>query len=326
VVEAILFLARTGCQWRYLPERYPPWEAVWQQWRRWRKSGVWAKAMLRIAKLIRTRKGRTATPSMVMIDGQTVRGGRAGPTFHEKGGRGGRTNGAKRSIAIEILGLPLAVSVESARPHDVSAGRRLLATALPKLGTVQDVIADRGYRGMGKMAANNGLNLRIKAPPKGTSGFTPIAPLYKVEHRLRAPRPLAAAVALLRGLRRERPRLARGGLARLPVRSPAGRACLTSLLRRRALHPGAGHHGVMREPPPYFVRRLPATEARPGARFEVQVLYKSGRSRAEARFDEESIVEVEGVAIPEAVLEAARRQPPGQGDYVGRDGTSLPPF
>jgi putative transposase len=138
--------------------------------------------MLRIATLIRTRKGRTATPSMVMIDGQTVRGGRAGPTFHEKGGRGGRTNGAKRSIAIEILGLPLAVSVESARPHDVSAGRRLLATTVPELGTVQDVIADRGYRGLGKMAANNGLNLRIKAPPKGTSGFVPIAPLYRVEH------------------------------------------------------------------------------------------------------------------------------------------------
>ena len=68
--------------------------------------------MLRLGTLIRTRKGRTPTPSMVMIDGQTVRGGRAGPTFHEKGGRGGRTTGAKRSIAIEILGLPLAVSVE----------------------------------------------------------------------------------------------------------------------------------------------------------------------------------------------------------------------
>jgi transposase len=89
---------------------------------------------------------------------------------------------AKRSIAIEILGLPLAVSVESARPHDVSAGRRLLARALPELGTVRDVLADRGYRGLGKMAARNGLNLHIKAPPKGSSGFTPIRPLYKVEH------------------------------------------------------------------------------------------------------------------------------------------------
>jgi len=178
----ILFLARTGCQWRYLPAAYPPWEAVWQQWRRWRASGVWARAMTRIAALIRTKHGRTATPTMVMIDGQTVRGGRAGPTFHDKGGRGGRTNGAKRSIVIEILGLPLAVSVESAMPHDVSAGRRLLDATLPALGTVQAVVADRGYRGLGKMAAKRGIRLDIKAPPKGTVGFTPIRPLYKVEH------------------------------------------------------------------------------------------------------------------------------------------------
>ena len=182
VVHAILFIARTGCQWRYLPACYPPWEAVWQQWRRWRESGVWARAMERIAAIIRTKHGRSATPSMVMIDGQTVRGGRAGPTFHDKGGRGGRTNGAKRSIVIDILGLPLAGSVESARPHDVSAGRRLLGTTLPALGTVKAIVADRGYRGLGKMANKAQVKLDIKAPPKGTVGFTPIAPLYRVEH------------------------------------------------------------------------------------------------------------------------------------------------
>ena len=182
MVNAILFIARTGCQWRYLPACYPPWEAVWQQWRRWRASGVWARAMGRIAQIIRTKHGRAATPSMVMIDGQTVRGGRAGKTFHEKGGRGGRTNGAKRSVVIDILGLPLAVSVESARPHDVSAGRRLLDTTLPALGTVQAIVADRGYRGLGKMANKKRIRLDIKAPPKGTVGFTPIAPLYRVEH------------------------------------------------------------------------------------------------------------------------------------------------
>jgi putative transposase len=181
VVEAILFLARTGCQWRYLPACYPPWEAVWQQWRRWRASGVWARAMARIAALIRVKHGRSATPSMVMIDGQTVRGGRGGPTFHDKGGRGGRTNGAKRSIVIEILGLPLAVSVESARPHDVSAGRRLLGSTQPALGTVKAIVADRGYKGLGKMASKAQVKLEIKVPPKG-GGFTPIRPLYKVEH------------------------------------------------------------------------------------------------------------------------------------------------
>jgi len=160
--------------------------------------------MTRIATLIRKRHGRSAKPTMVMIDAQTVRGGRPGPTFHEAGGRGGRTNGTKRSIVIEILGLPLAVQVGSAKPHDVRSGRELLAKTLPEPRTVKAIVADRGCRGLNKMAAKKGVKLDIKAPPKGTVGFTPIAPLYRVEHtRLRAPGPLAAAVTLLRRIRRE---------------------------------------------------------------------------------------------------------------------------
>jgi len=124
--------------------------------------------MTRLTELIRTRHGRTEKPTMVMIDGQTVRGGRAGPTFHEKGGRGGRTNGTKRSIVIEILGLPLAVQVDSAKPHDVRSGRELLTKTLPALGSVKAIVADRGYRGPNKMAAKQGIVLDIKAPPKGT--------------------------------------------------------------------------------------------------------------------------------------------------------------
>lgn len=138
--------------------------------------------MEKIAEIIRTKHGRTATPSMVMIDGQTVRAGRAEPTLRDKGGRGGRTNGAKRSVVIDIHRLPLAVSVESTRPHDVSAGRRLLDTTLPALGTVRAIVADRGYRGLGKMATKKWIRLDIKAPPKGAGGFPPIAPLCRVEH------------------------------------------------------------------------------------------------------------------------------------------------
>jgi putative transposase len=182
MVDAMLFLARTGCQWRYLPARYGPWGAVWQQWLRWRNSGVWAIAMDRLARQIRVQHGRKPTPSMVMIDAQTVKGGRAGPTFHEAGGRGGRTVGAKRTVLIEIMGLPVAAEVESARPHDVSAGRRVLREALPALGTVTDVLADRGYRGLTKAAGKHGARVVIKAPAPGQSGFQPIAPLYKVEH------------------------------------------------------------------------------------------------------------------------------------------------
>ena len=201
IVSAILWLARTGCQWRYVPDRFPDWQAVWSQWRRWRDKGVWATAMRRLATRIRLRHKRKADPTMVMIDGQTVKGGRAGPTFHESGGRGGRTRGAKRTILIEILGLPLAVQVDSAKPHDVQSARRLLGPQLdprhPALPGPQAIVADRGYRGLGALAASHGLNLEIKVPPapallpprkpggkprRAPRAFTPLRPLYKVEN------------------------------------------------------------------------------------------------------------------------------------------------
>jgi hypothetical protein len=77
------------------------------------------------------------------VDAQTARGGRAGPTFHEAGGRGGHTIGAKRSILIEILGLPIAARVDPARPHDMKVGRELLADQLSALPGVQAIVADR---------------------------------------------------------------------------------------------------------------------------------------------------------------------------------------
>jgi len=173
MVDALLFMARTGIQWSYLPDRYPPWSAVWQQWRRWRANGVWARAMVLLAHAVRILKKRPSVqPSMVMIDAQVVRGGRFGPTFHNAGGRGGRTIGAKRSILIEILGLPLAVRVDPASPHDVKVGRELLADSLPALPRVQAILADRGYRGLARLAARKNITLDIKAPPPGTKGFS----------------------------------------------------------------------------------------------------------------------------------------------------------
>jgi len=82
VVDAILLLARTGCQWRYLPACYPPWEAVWQQWRRWRASGVWARAMAGIAAL-----GRGEAEHRHRDPGSPARGpGRVGPPARRQRG------------------------------------------------------------------------------------------------------------------------------------------------------------------------------------------------------------------------------------------------
>jgi transposase len=182
MVNAILYLARTGAPWRYLPREFGEWGAVWQQFRRWRDSGVWARAMTLLRRLVRFRRGRSPEPSMVMVDAQTVRGGRAGPSFHEAGGRGGRTIGAKRSVLVDITGSPVAVDVRSAKPHDLRAARELLTRELPTLGRLEAVVADRGYRGLARQLERQGIKLDIKQPPKGASRFVPIRPLVKVEH------------------------------------------------------------------------------------------------------------------------------------------------
>src|SRR5437867_1585464 len=63
MVDAMLFLGRTGCEWRYLPERYGSWGAVWQQWRRWRANGVWERAMARLVQVVRLKYERVPLPS-----------------------------------------------------------------------------------------------------------------------------------------------------------------------------------------------------------------------------------------------------------------------
>jgi putative transposase len=181
MVNAMLFLARTGCQWRYLPERYGAWGAVWQQWRRWRANGVWERAMLRLAAQVRVSHERAASPSMVMIDAQTVRGGRYGPTFHNAGGRGGRTIGTKRTLLVEILGLPVSARADPARPHDVRVGRELLRERLAELPRLRAVVADRADRGLRTLAARR-REPRHQGPAPRSARLHPIRPLYKIEH------------------------------------------------------------------------------------------------------------------------------------------------
>jgi transposase len=197
MVDAMLFLGRTSCQRRYLPERYPPWGTVWQQWRRWRANGVWERAMVRLAAQVRVRHEREPIPSMVMIDAQTVKGGRYGPTFHNAGGRGGRTIGTKRTILVEILGLPLSARADPARPHDVRAGRDLLHDSLAGLPRPGDrrrpwLSGPAQPRQPPQPAA------RHQGSAEGPGRLQADRPALQGRVPLRPARPLAATVALLR--------------------------------------------------------------------------------------------------------------------------------
>ena len=72
MVNAVLYQARTECQWRYLPAEFGPLGAVWQQFRRWRAKGGWVAAVDRLRRAARVKTGRDPEPSMVMLDSQTA--------------------------------------------------------------------------------------------------------------------------------------------------------------------------------------------------------------------------------------------------------------
>lgn len=76
----------------------------------------------------------------------------------------------------------MAATACSARPHDVTAARELLRDRVETLPRLRAIVGDRAYRGLTRLAARRGLALDVKAPPAGASGFTPIWPLYKIEH------------------------------------------------------------------------------------------------------------------------------------------------
>ena len=73
IVNAVLYVLRTGCQWRSLPHDFPPYTTVFEYFRRWRGSGVWEQANQALREQLRERMGRNKQPSAAIIDSQSVK-------------------------------------------------------------------------------------------------------------------------------------------------------------------------------------------------------------------------------------------------------------
>ena len=147
IINALLYLLRTGCQWRQLPHDLPPWQTVYYHQRKWQRSGLWKKMNKKLRETIRQQEGREPTPSAAIVDAQSVK------TTLVKGARGydagKKVTGRKRHIVVDTLGLLLVVLVTTADVQDKAGGKQLLTRlhqelALPRL---QLIWADGGYRG-----------------------------------------------------------------------------------------------------------------------------------------------------------------------------------
>ena len=187
VVDAMLYISHTGCQWRFLPESFGPWTRVWSQFRRWSRNGTWARALSVLHVAAREADGRgDAMPSMVVIDTHLARGAsNGGFTFHDRGGPYGRTKGAKRIVAVDVTGLPVGALVVPASTHENGTTELMLEHLAEQgaLGQLELVLVDGGVTAAAarSLGRDYGIEVRRVGWDDKQAVFRPIRHAWRVE-------------------------------------------------------------------------------------------------------------------------------------------------
>jgi putative transposase len=145
IVNALLYLSRTGCQWRMLPHDLPPWQKVYYYFKQWRNDGTLERINGELRTEIRLSVDKDAEPSAAIMDSQSVK------TTETSGIRGydagKKVNGIKRHLLVDTMGLVLTVVVLTASIQDRDGARTLLDKVKGKFPRLKKIWADGGYAG-----------------------------------------------------------------------------------------------------------------------------------------------------------------------------------
>ena len=183
VVDAILYILRTGCQWRYLPIDFPPKSTVWRYFDRWRHDGTLNLIHDRLRRKVRTMEKPYHPRTSASVDSQSVDTTSGG----EQRGRDNAKNvdGRKRHIVVDSMGLLLAVLVTGADVDDARAAAELFARLDGQpVGKVARMYADAKYHNFKLyewVEANARWDLAIVRRPEGSEGWVKLPIRWTVE-------------------------------------------------------------------------------------------------------------------------------------------------
>lgn len=183
IVNAIRYQGRTGVQWQYLPHDLPPKSATYYYFAKWRDDGT-DQAIHDLLRLyLREQKGRKADPSLVVLDTQSIHAAAGVPATTTGKDAAKKVPGRKRGLAVDVLGLVIAVVMLAASAHENTAGIALLDRVTARTdGSVTKALVDQGFKKtVVDHGATLGIDVEIVERNRADKGFVPIPKRWIVE-------------------------------------------------------------------------------------------------------------------------------------------------
>lgn len=185
IVDIILWLLRTGCQWRNLPKDWPNWQAVYYYFDQWKHDGTFEQLNAALNQADRKSEGREAYPSVLCIDSQSVK---LAPMIFEHRGcdANKRVNGRKRTLIVDTQGRLWVAAVHPANQADGPAAVPLVGSVLWRAGErLEKVYGDQAYNGVFAQALGDwDINFEKASRPESARGFVPVAKRWVVERSI----------------------------------------------------------------------------------------------------------------------------------------------